>query len=168
MPHQTQQPHAHVARTACALHVTRMPRHASHTTTKNPSRPKRRPPPNDSITARKEDNDRQPSAKRMTANAQQGRQRQPRPERRPAATSGNDRRAHAPRTMNDPTGTRDHVAFGDGATKQAGSRGMTTTTTTLSSSSFYILQGKHAVPPLPQCLPFPVPPSLSAIPFLPP
>ena len=47
------------------------------------------------ITTCKEENDQQPtastqqtSAKRMTVNAQQGQQQQPRPEQQPAATSG--------------------------------------------------------------------------------
>ena len=102
-----------------------MPRHASHITTNNPSRPKQRPPPNDSITARKEDNDRQlmasaqqMSAKRMTANAQQGRQRQPRPERRPAATSGS--RQARPRPQNDgrPNGRAGPCRIRDVATKR--------------------------------------------------
>ena len=37
----------------------------------------------------------------------------------PTPPEPHDRHAHAPRTTNDPTGARDRVAFGDGATKRS-------------------------------------------------
>ena len=69
MPNR-QQPHAHVTsinNPACALHVARMLRHITHTTTNDPGHGKQSPPPNDSITARKEDNDRQRMASSQPA-----------------------------------------------------------------------------------------------------